>query len=182
MTEQQHPDEQQRKRRRWRVRLDDIKVEWPVSGRLTLTGFILALFLIVLIWWVFPQKSHVEVPDLAGTSRIAAETQLKNRGLNPRTIYDERSDQPAGTVLRSDPAPGKELDLGDSVSLILAGPPPLLQSPLAPQELRLRLRPLELQSPPLNPDLTSSQHSWPTAKRALAGGKQAKSTIQGTYL
>jgi hypothetical protein len=49
--DQQVPEEEPRRRRRSRVRLDNIKAEWPVSGSLTLagTGFIGVLF-VVLVW------------------------------------------------------------------------------------------------------------------------------------
>jgi hypothetical protein len=57
MTEQQpadgQPPDEQRKRRRWRIHLDDLKADWSPSGGLTLagTGFIGTL-VVVLVWWV----------------------------------------------------------------------------------------------------------------------------------
>jgi beta-lactam-binding protein with PASTA domain len=133
---EQRSDEQPRKRRRSRVRLDDIKAEWPVSGGLTLAGSgLVGTLVVVLAWWVFHHQSQVEVPNLVGMSRIVAEAQLKDRGLSLHTTYDEISDQPAGTVLRTDPAARTMLDPDGGVSLVLAvsrplpTPPPGLELP-----------------------------------------------------
>jgi beta-lactam-binding protein with PASTA domain len=149
MTEQHPPgeqtsDEQPWKRRRSRVRLDDIKAEWPVSGGLTLAGSgLIGTLVVVLAWWVFHHQSQVEVPDLVGMSRVVAEAQLKDRGLSLRATYDEVSDQPAGTVLRSDPAARTALDPDGGVSLVLAVARPL---PTPPPGLEL---PPVLKQPPV---------------------------------
>lgn len=121
--EQQQPrdDEQQQKRRRWRLRLDGLKAEWPLSGGLTLagTGFIAAV-IVVLAWWIFQQQTQVEIPNLIGMPRAAAEAQLKDKGLTLLATYEETSDQPPGTVLRTHPPVGTKLKDGAGVSLLLA--------------------------------------------------------------
>jgi eukaryotic-like serine/threonine-protein kinase len=135
MTERQPPEQRRRKRRRWRLRRDDIKAEWSVSGGLTVAGSgVIGALLVVLFWWVFQQQPQVEVPDLAGMSRVVAETQLKNKGLNLHATFDEASTQPTGTVLRTDPAAGAKLGQGGGVSLVLAapGPSPTPPPPVVP--------------------------------------------------
>ncbi|MGH3428159.1 MAG: PASTA domain-containing protein [Pseudonocardiaceae bacterium] len=130
--EQQPPDERRRKRRRWRLRRDDIKAEWSVSGGLTLAGTgVIGALLVVPVWWVLQQRSQVEVPYLVGVSHVAAEAQLKSKGLNLHATYGEVSTQPAGTVLRTDPTAGTKLDQGGGVSLVLAISEPSLTSPPA---------------------------------------------------
>ncbi len=88
-------------------------------------GLIVAIvaLLVVIALWVAQRQSQLEVPALVGLSRVEAEALLKNAGLNLGATFDEPSDRPAGTVLRTDPAMGKELDPGARVSLVLAIPP-----------------------------------------------------------
>ena len=51
MTEEKRPDDEQPKRRRWRLRLDDLKASWSPSGGLTLAGGgVLGAVLVVLAW------------------------------------------------------------------------------------------------------------------------------------
>jgi eukaryotic-like serine/threonine-protein kinase len=104
--------------RRYRLAVD--------SGAGVLGAFVLAIviLLVVIALWATQGQSRVEVPALVGLPRSQAETLLKNMGLNLRATSDEISSQPAGTVLRTDPAAGVKLDPGAGVTLILAIPAP----------------------------------------------------------
>ncbi|MDQ3899299.1 MAG: PASTA domain-containing protein [Actinomycetota bacterium] len=92
------------------------------AGAGVLGAFVLAIvvLLVVVALWATQGQSRVEVPVLVGLPRSQAETLLKNMGLNLRATSDQVSAQPAGTVLRTDPAAGVKLDPGASVSLIVA--------------------------------------------------------------
>jgi beta-lactam-binding protein with PASTA domain len=120
-------DEKLPQRPRAGIRLDGIKTGWPRSGGLMLGGSgLVVLLLAMLVWWNFSDQPQMAVPNLIGMSRAAAEAQLKQSGLTLRAASEQISDQPAGTVLRTDPGAGTVLDQGGGVNLVVAisGPPP----------------------------------------------------------
>ena len=133
-TKEQPRDEQERKRSRWRLNLDRIFKAFKVELRLTFlpgeptvsVGGVVAVVIGVVVvalgsWYFFHQsQSKVKVPNLVGMPRAAAEAQLKQVGLSLHATYDEASEQPVGTVLRTDPSAGAELDHGAGVTLVLA--------------------------------------------------------------
>lgn len=99
------------------------RYQLPIStGTGVFGAFILAVvtLLVVIALWATQWPSRVEVPALAGLPRTQAEALLQNMGLNVRATSDEVSSQPAGTVLRTDPAAGVQLDPGAGVNLVLA--------------------------------------------------------------
>jgi len=130
--QEQPPDDRQKKKNSsWRRLLDKVNAEVALPSGLVLGGAgVIGVVVVVLAWLVFhPQSSQVEVPNLTGMPRATAEAQLKDGGLSVRAIYEEVSDQPAGMVLRSDPAAGTKLDQGAGVNLVVAAtrgaiPPP----------------------------------------------------------
>lgn len=64
------------------MHLDGIKADWTPSSGLTVAGSgLMGSLLVGIVWFVVHQQSQVEVPDLAGVSRVVAEAQLKDRGL-----------------------------------------------------------------------------------------------------
>jgi serine/threonine-protein kinase len=87
-------------------------------------GLVVTLVVVSLLWWVSAQRPHVEVPNLVGMPRAQAEALLSGMGLKMRAATDQVSDQPVGTVLRTDPAAGQALDQGGGVSLTLASAAP----------------------------------------------------------
>ena len=91
------------------------------SGIGVFGGFILAVvaLLVVVAIWAAQGRSPVEVPALTGLPQVQAEALLKGVGLSVRATSHEVSAQPAGTVLRTDPAAGVQLDQGAGVSLVL---------------------------------------------------------------
>jgi uncharacterized membrane protein YgcG len=78
--EERSDDERQKKRRRWRLRLDSVKAEWPVSGGLTLggSGFV-GLVVVVLAWWIFHQPQSQVQPTAAEVQREP----ISSAGPNP---------------------------------------------------------------------------------------------------
>jgi hypothetical protein len=67
----------------------------------------------------------VAVPSLIGQTRSEATTTLTNAGLQLGLVSSEPSAQEAGTVIRSDPAAGTDVELGSQVNLVLSqGPTP----------------------------------------------------------
>jgi beta-lactam-binding protein with PASTA domain len=95
------------------------------SGGIMLAGagLVVTLVVVSLLWWVSAQRPQAEVPNLVGMPRAQAEALLSGMGLKMRAAYDQVSDQPAGTVLRTDPPAGQALDQGGGVSLTLASAP-----------------------------------------------------------
>lgn len=153
MTEQrlQSDTEEERDRRggrRWRLRMPDVKAEWTVGGGLKLAGGGLAGALIVVAVWWFTQHQRVEVPNLLGLTRAAAEVQLRDKGLTLRATRAEPSDQPDGTVIRTDPAPGSEVDKGSAVSLVLASHSSAAPSPQPSPSTTLSVAPPPAPVPP----------------------------------
>lgn len=137
------------------TKIQPVTKQWPKQRRWSanfgvgvIGGLVfacVALLIMVAIWVAMP-KAQVEVPELAGLSWIKAEEMLGGRGLTVLTSSDEASEQPSGTVLRTDPAAGQKLDQGAGVHLVLAtvappatvpevaeNPLPALESP-APQD------------------------------------------------
>jgi outer membrane biosynthesis protein TonB len=158
MTGQQHldeqaPGEQQRERRRWRVRLDGRKAEWSVSGGLALAASgLIGTLLVVPVWWVFQHQSQVEVSDSVSMPRVVAQAPLKPGGLDRRASYEVTSDQQAGPVLRPDLAAGTKLDRDGGVSVHIASsasppmPPP--PAPMPPRPVPVVPPPAPMPPPP----------------------------------
>lgn len=63
------------------------------------------------------------VPDLTGARSWFAAPALERAGFMLGDVrYDEDAPQPAGTVVRQDPAPGRRLRVGGQVDITVAGP------------------------------------------------------------
>jgi serine/threonine-protein kinase len=68
---------------------------------------------------------EVEVPRLIGQTRDEARDLLTEVGLRLGRVTEEPSSQPAGTVLRSNPAEGVSVERGEQVDIVLSsGPTP----------------------------------------------------------
>jgi serine/threonine-protein kinase len=65
----------------------------------------------------------VAVPCLQGVTVPEAQEFLQGRGLNWRVV-PQVSDQPAGTVIDTDPPEGTQVPAGTEVTLFVATPPP----------------------------------------------------------
>jgi beta-lactam-binding protein with PASTA domain len=64
-------------------------------------------------------KGQVDLPNLVGQPITQANGALSALGLTPQVTEQESADQPAGTVLAQDPAPGK-VDAGSTVKLTVS--------------------------------------------------------------
>lgn len=64
-----------------------------------------------------PEETDVTVPDLVGASKDAAEAQLRELGLAVQN-QSEHSQEPAGTVLRTEPGAGTEVAPGTTVTIV----------------------------------------------------------------
>ena len=62
----------------------------------------------------------MEMPDIKGLSRSAAESRLTKMGLKIGSIYDKYSKEEAGTVIATDPSPGAKLNKGAVVDLTIS--------------------------------------------------------------
>ena len=63
---------------------------------------------------------QVTVPNLVGLPQSEAINRLQTAGLQVGAITSENSDQPAGTVLDSNPKEGDEVDKGKAVDLVIS--------------------------------------------------------------
>jgi serine/threonine-protein kinase len=63
---------------------------------------------------------QVTVPELRGLPQSEAIDRLQTAGLQVGEITSENSDQPAGTVLSSNPEEGRQVDKGDAVDLVIS--------------------------------------------------------------
>jgi beta-lactam-binding protein with PASTA domain len=77
-----------------------------------------------------PEVVRVEVPELQGMSRQAAEAKLAEVDLKVGQVQTRASTAVAsGTVITSEPAAGATAEAGDSVDLIISISPPMLGTP-----------------------------------------------------
>ena len=68
----------------------------------------------------------IEVPDVAGQNADAAEQALKDLGLTVKRDYDYSSTDAEGTVFRTDPDAGTEVEKGQEVTIYISqGPKPV---------------------------------------------------------
>ena len=63
---------------------------------------------------------EVEMPDLKGMTRSAAEERLKKLGLKVGSIYEKYSSEDAGTVIAQDPRSGSKIMKGQSVDITIS--------------------------------------------------------------
>ncbi len=68
------------------------------------------------------------LPPLVGLSEDAARARLEALDLEPEVVY-RPSDQPAGTVIATDPGQGEPVQPGDVVRLVVATPSPSTTAP-----------------------------------------------------
>jgi serine/threonine-protein kinase len=67
---------------------------------------------------------QTEVPDVVGKDQVQAARALRADGLWVGSVTQEVSDQPPGTVLRTNPKAGTAVRPGSTVDLIVAKAPP----------------------------------------------------------
>jgi serine/threonine-protein kinase len=61
------------------------------------------------------------MPDVTGQQEAAATQALADQGLTNVATEEVESDQPAGTVLGSNPSPGNQVDAGTRITLQVSG-------------------------------------------------------------
>ena len=66
---------------------------------------------------------ELTMPDLKGMSRSNAEAKLNKMGLKIGAVYEEEADEPAGTVLKQDPANGSKVTKGQTVDFTVSKGP-----------------------------------------------------------
>jgi beta-lactam-binding protein with PASTA domain len=115
--------------------------------------FLLLLLVIVAIVLYLLWPHHVKVPDVREQrSTFAAQKRLEKAGLtlNPKVQTALRPKVPAGTVIAQAPAPGKTVDKGKQVSVVVAAGHRLVRVPrlkgmtLTDAEQHLRMHKLTL--------------------------------------
>jgi eukaryotic-like serine/threonine-protein kinase len=72
-------------------------------------------------YWVSTGKPQATVPDLTNLTQADATNALTSAGLELGTVSTESSTTvPAGSVIRQDPAAGKKVDKGSTVSIVVS--------------------------------------------------------------
>ncbi|ORT99627.1 Serine/threonine protein kinase PrkC, regulator of stationary phase [Anaerovibrio sp. JC8] len=66
---------------------------------------------------------ELTMPDLKGMSRSNAEAKLNKMGLKIGAVYEEESNEPAGTVLKQDPGNGSKVHKGQTVDFTVSKGP-----------------------------------------------------------
>jgi eukaryotic-like serine/threonine-protein kinase len=69
------------------------------------------------------ESKTVAVPDVVGLVQAEAETTIENAGLKVTVQEKEDATVPAGQVLSQDPASGKQVDKGSTVTIVVSKPP-----------------------------------------------------------
>ena len=72
---------------------------------------------------VVAKSRQVAVPNVVGVKKAAAERVLVNNGLRIGSVIEEESEQPSGTVLRTNPGVGVKVRSGSTVNLVIAKSP-----------------------------------------------------------
>jgi serine/threonine protein kinase len=126
----------------------DSKYDSLFNGKQKVGWFLLAMAAAVIMAAVFSfataSASTVSVPNVAGLQKDLASARIATTGLRV-TFEEQYSDDPLGTVVAMDPAPGKFVDSDATVKLILSrGPQPIsvpdvMAKKLSPAEARAAL-------------------------------------------
>jgi len=76
-----------------------------------------------------PSPTATPVPEVVGQTQEAAETALTDAGLTSTVVQAPSDDQPAGTVVSSDPVAGTSAVLGSAVALTVSSGPSAVTVP-----------------------------------------------------
>ncbi len=105
------------------------RMRWSVGGTVLLTAALLG-FLLSGCGGSPPAPARATVPRLAGSSVEEAVKALEERGLAAGSVLEEHSDALAeGTVIRTEPPEGEELESGSTVDLVVSKGPETVAVP-----------------------------------------------------
>ncbi len=79
--------------------------------------------------WISSGMGKVTVPQLVGKTQVQAAAELGALGLEVDPQEEPSNDKDVGTVLRQNPAPGKEVEVGSKVTIVVAAPANTVQIP-----------------------------------------------------
>jgi len=98
------------------------------TGRIVLWS-VVALLVLALVgtatWW-FAAGRYETVPKVAGTTETQATTLLTDNDLKAKVVLERHNEIAAGTVIRTDPAEGKEMLRGDVVTVYVSSGRPVV--------------------------------------------------------
>jgi serine/threonine-protein kinase len=89
------------------------------------SGIILILVVLLIaggayVFFTHNKTATTFMPNVIGQQQILATKNLKNQGLQIGLVSSLASKKPKGTVISTDPKPGKKVTKGDSVSLVVS--------------------------------------------------------------
>jgi len=130
-------------------------------------------------------SSTVTLPNVVGKTEAAAREQLTELGLTTIVGFPEESEQPPGTVLRTEPPVGSEVKKSDQVLLVVAAEaavdiPPVVNLPQAQAESNLRFAGFEVTIRPEPHDTIVAGRA--TRTDPAEGTKQPKGTAVTLYV
>ncbi|MGQ0803028.1 MAG: Stk1 family PASTA domain-containing Ser/Thr kinase [Actinomycetota bacterium] len=130
-------------------------------------------------------SSTVTIPNVVGKSEAEARQQLQELGFTNVVGFPEESDQPPGTVLRTEPPVGAEVKKSDQVVLVVAGEaavdiPAVANLPQATAETNLRTAGFEVTIRPEPHDTIPAGRA--TRTDPAEGTKQPKGTAVTLYV
>jgi serine/threonine-protein kinase len=76
-----------------------------------------------------PAITHVEVPDVTGSSRAEAYSVLEDTGLRPEGLSEPSDAVAAGIVVRTDPIAGTLVEEGAPVTVVVSSGPSVIVVP-----------------------------------------------------
>jgi serine/threonine-protein kinase len=112
---------------------------------------------------VVAKSRQVAVPDVVRHDRVAAQRMLTKSGLRVGLVIEEESNQPSGTVLRTNPGAGVKVRSGSTVNLVVAKPPAKTE-PSATTKPPAKTEPSATTKPPAKTEPAAKTEPSATAK------------------
>jgi eukaryotic-like serine/threonine-protein kinase len=121
---------------------------------------------------------QVSVPDVVGKGEDQARNALEQAGLTTDVSEEESTDRDPGTVLRQDPSPGRQVDKGSAVRIVVAKAPPQVDVPdvvdKTKDEARSELRKAGFNVRVVSEDVTSADKDGVVVDQQPPGGQQLR--------
>lgn len=101
---------------------EDVPGDVPLWLRMALVFFVSLVVFMVAGWMIFnlSKPRTIKVPSLQGLTMAQADENLKHLNLKLHVMRREASEQPAGTILDTDPSAGRDVVEGQAVGVVVS--------------------------------------------------------------